>query len=48
MFLRSVKRRLFAGLGALVALAVIFEEVRLIDNIQVQDAGVSDQVEPGS
>ena len=37
-----------SGEGALVALAVIFEEVRLIDNIQVQDAGVSDQVEPGS
>ena len=35
-------------MNELVALAVIFEEVRLIDNIQVQDAGVSDQVEPGS
>ena len=37
-----------SGEGVLVALAVIFEEVRLIDNIQVQEAGASDQVEPGS
>ncbi|MEC8934440.1 MAG: pantoate--beta-alanine ligase, partial [Planctomycetota bacterium] len=37
-----------SGEGVLVALAVIFEEVRLIDNLQVQDADVSDQVESGS
>ena len=34
--------------GVLVALAVNFEEVRLIDNLQVQDADVSGQVESGS
>ena len=37
-----------SGEGVLVALAVIFEEVRLIDNLQVQDADVSGQVESGS
>ena len=37
-----------SGEGVLVALAVIFEEVRLIDNLQGQDADVSGQVESGS
>jgi pantoate--beta-alanine ligase len=37
-----------SGEGVLVALAVIFEDVRLIDNLQVQDTDISDQVELGS